>query len=66
VLLISAVTLVLGVTLAERLELLTSMVNFGALTGSWRWSRMNQLFRRTVAAFLVALGTWCGIVNMSV
>ncbi len=33
VLLISAITLVLGVTLAERLELLTSMVNFGALTG---------------------------------
>ena len=33
VLLISAITLVLGVTLAERLELLTSMVNFGALSG---------------------------------
>ena len=33
VLLVSAVTLVLGIALAEHLELLTSMVNFGALTG---------------------------------
>ncbi len=32
-LLVSAVTLALGILLVDRLELLTSMVNFGALTG---------------------------------
>jgi len=33
VLLVSAITLVLGVGLAEQLQLLASMVSFGALTG---------------------------------
>jgi len=33
ILLVALITLVLGVTLVDQLELLTSMVNFGALTG---------------------------------
>ncbi len=33
ILLVAAITLVLGVFLVDQLELLTSMVNFGALTG---------------------------------